>query len=203
MAVGLYIRLKILETPAFAQLQERQKVVQVPVRRTDPRPRQEYPAWPRGALYRGRDIQHLRRLHHRLSHRSSELPRQTALAGVMIASAIMIVMLPIYGNLSDRYGRRRLFAYGGALDRAAVFPSFWLMETKLPILVWLAIAIPFAFVYPAVYGPQAALFAELFDTRVRYTRHFLRLSVLRDLRERPDARSSPRRSCRWGATSPG
>jgi hypothetical protein len=49
------------------------------------------------------------------------------------------------------------------------FPSFWLMETKSPLLVWLAILIPFALVYPAVYGPQAALFAELFDTRVRYT----------------------------------
>jgi MHS family shikimate/dehydroshikimate transporter-like MFS transporter len=98
-----------------------------------------------------------------------QLPRQTALAGVMISSALMIVMLPIYGNLSDRIGRRRMFAYAGLLIGILSFPAFWLMETKIPILVWLAITVPFAFVYPAVYGPQAALFSELFDTRVRYT----------------------------------
>ena len=57
----------------------------------------------------------------------------------------------------------------GVLIGLLSFPSFWLMQTKEPFLVWLAIAIPFAFVYPAVYGPQAALFSELFDTRIRYT----------------------------------
>jgi len=98
-----------------------------------------------------------------------QLPRQTALAGVMISSALMIAMLPIYGNLSDRIGRRRMFAYAGLLIGILSFPAFWLMETKIPILVWLAITVPFAFVYPAVYGPQAALFSELFDTRVRCT----------------------------------
>jgi hypothetical protein len=43
------------------------------------------------------------------------------------------------------------------------------MQSLSPILIWIAIAIPFAIVYPAVYGPQAAMFSELFDTRVRYT----------------------------------
>src|SRR5438876_8949309 len=98
-----------------------------------------------------------------------QLPRQTALAGVMISSALMIIMLPVYGNLSDHIGRRRMFAVAGLLIGILSFPAFWLMETKSPILIWLAITVPFAFVYPAVYGPQAALFSELFDTRVRYT----------------------------------
>ena len=44
-----------------------------------------------------------------------------------------------------------------------------MLGPRMRFLVWIAIAIPFAFVYPAVYGPQAALFSELFDTRVRYT----------------------------------
>ena len=43
------------------------------------------------------------------------------------------------------------------------------MNMQSPLLVWLAITIPFAFIYPAIYGPQAALFSELFDTRVRYS----------------------------------
>src|SRR5260370_7327450 len=81
----------------------------------------------------------------------------------------MIVMLPVYGNFSDHIGRRRMFGVVGPLIGILSFPAFWLMETKSPILIWLAITVPFAFVYPAVYGPQAALFSELFDTRVRYT----------------------------------
>src|ERR1700682_4554172 len=59
---------------------------------------------------------------------------------------------------------------GGALGIGIlVFPSFWLMQTHSPALIWIAVAVPFAIVYPAVYGPEAALFSELFDTRVRYT----------------------------------
>ena len=76
------------------------------------------------------------------------------------------------GSLKARLcvaGRRRLYAIGAIGIGVLTFPAFWLMQTQSPILVWIAIAIPFAFVYPAVYGPQAALFSELFDTRVRYT----------------------------------
>ena len=147
-------------------------------------PRQEHPAWPRRSLYRRRDLQYFRRVHRRLYRRDLGLPRQTALAGVMIASAIMIIMLPIYGNLSDRIGRRRMFGVAGLLIGILSFPAFWLMQSKDPLLIWIAIAVPFAIVYPAVYGPQAALFSELFDTRVRYTGDIIRLPILRHLRER-------------------
>ncbi len=95
--------------------------------------------------------------------------RQVALTAVIIASLLMIVMLPIFGTLSDRYGRRVVFGLGALAIGLLVFPAFWLMEMRSPVLIWIAVAIPFAFVYPAVYGPEAALFAELFDTRVRYS----------------------------------
>lgn len=169
VALGLYIRLKILETPAFVQAKEEEKVVAVPV----------------VELFRTHGKKTLLGLGARYIEgvtfnifgvfivgyltNALNMSRQTALAGVMISSALMIVMLPIYGYLSDRIGRRKVFAIGGLLIGLLTFPSFWLMQTASPILVWIAIAIPFAFVYPAVYGPQAALFSELFDTRVRYT----------------------------------
>ena len=169
VAVGLYIRLKIMETPAFTRIQESDKLVHVPF----------FELWRThgkntllglGARYiEGVTFNIFGVFVVGYLAGTLGLPRQTALAGVMIASAIMIVMLPIYGNLSDRIGRRRMFGVAGILIGILSFPAFWLMQTKEPLLIWIAIAVPFAFVYPAVYGPQAALFSELFDTRVRYT----------------------------------
>jgi MFS family permease len=71
--------------------------------------------------------------------------------------------------LSDRIGRRRLFAAAGLLIGILSFPSFWLMDSKDPILIWIAITVPLGIIFGAVYGPEAALFSELFDTKVRYT----------------------------------
>jgi metabolite-proton symporter len=169
VAVGLYIRFKIMETPAFTRIQESNKLVHVPF----------FELWRThgkntllglGARYiEGVTFNIFGVFVVGYLAGTLGLPRQTALAGVMIASAIMIVMLPIYGNLSDRIGRRRMFGVAGILIGILSFPAFWLMQTKEPLMIWIAIAVPFAFVYPAVYGPQAALFSELFDTRVRYT----------------------------------
>jgi metabolite-proton symporter len=169
VAVGLYIRLKIMETPAFTRIQESNKLVHVPF----------FELWRThgkntllglGARYiEGVTFNIFGVFIVGYIAGTLGLPRQTALAGVMIASAIMIIMLPIYGNLSDKIGRRRMFGVAGLLIGLLSFPAFWLIQSKDPLLIWIAIAVPFAIVYPAVYGPQAALFSELFDTRVRYT----------------------------------
>jgi MFS family permease len=99
-----------------------------------------------------------------------KMPRQSALLGVIIACLVMIVMLPIYGTLSDRYGRRVLFAVASLLIGATTFIAFSMMTPGAPVwVIWAAIALPFGFIYPAVYGPQAALFSELFSTPVRYS----------------------------------
>jgi len=169
VAVGLYIRLKIMETPAFTRIQETKKVAPVPVVELF-RTHGKNTLLGLGARYiEGVTFNIFGVFIVGYLANTLGLPRQTALSGVMIASAIMIVMLPIYGNLSDKIGRRRMFGVAGLLIGILSFPAFWLMQTKEPFLIWMAIAIPFAFVYPAVYGPQAALFSELFDTRVRYT----------------------------------
>jgi MHS family shikimate/dehydroshikimate transporter-like MFS transporter len=169
VAVGLYIRLKIMETPAFNRIKQEKKVAAVPVLDL-------FKTHGKNTLL-GLGARYIEGVTFNIYGvfivgyvaGTLQLPRQTALAGVMISSALMIVMLPFYGNISDKVGRRRLFAIGGLLIGLVTFPAFWLMQTLSPILIWIAITIPFAIIYPAVYGPQAALFSELFDTRVRYT----------------------------------
>ena len=169
VVIGLYIRLKILETPAFTRIQETQKIVHVPVLVLF-----QTHGWKSGLGLGARYIEGVTFNIfgvYIIAYLTGALQvsRQTALAGVMISSAFMIVALPIFGKLSDRIGRRRLFAIAGILIGLLSFPAFRLMETKEPLLIWIAITIPFGINYAAVYGPEAALFSELFDTRVRYT----------------------------------
>jgi MFS transporter, MHS family, shikimate and dehydroshikimate transport protein len=169
VAIGLYIRLRILETPAFRQAQQDNRIAPVPFVELF-RTHTKNTILGLGARYiEGVTFNTYGVFIVGYVANTLKMPRQTALAAVMIASAIMIVMLPICGSLSDRIGRRRLFGFAGLLIGVLTFPAFWLMGTQSPLVVWIAVAIPFAFVYPAVYGPQAALFSELFDTRVRYS----------------------------------
>ena len=169
VAIGLYIRLRLLETPAFAKVQETRSEAAVPfieLLRTHPK----NTALGLGArfiegvcfnIYGVFIIAYITGALH--------LTRQTALFAVILSSALMIVMLPFYGALSDRIGRRSVFGAGAIGIGVLSFPAFWLMETREPVLIWAAVTVVFALVYPAVYGPEAALFSELFDTRVRYS----------------------------------
>jgi MHS family shikimate/dehydroshikimate transporter-like MFS transporter len=169
VAIGLYIRLRILETPAFSKVQQTGTEAAVPFVEMF-RYHSKNTMLGLGArfiegvcfnIYGVFIIAYITGALH--------LTRQTALFAVILSSALMIFMLPFYGALSDKIGRRRVFATGSIAIGVLSFPAFWLMELKDPTLIWLAVVVLFALVYPAVYGPEAALFSELFDTRVRYS----------------------------------
>ena len=94
------------------------------------------------------------------------LPHSTMLAAVLIANVLVIPILFIAGSLSDRYGRRRLFMAGVVLTGIWCFAVFPIIETRS--FAWITTALLIGACFNSLtYGPMAAMFAELFSTRVR------------------------------------
>lgn len=96
------------------------------------------------------------------------LSRDVPLFAVMLSSVLMAPVLLATGALSDRYGRRGIFLLGAALSGLWAFAVFPLIETASTPAVVLAIGIELLLL-SLMYGPQAALFAELFPKSVRYS----------------------------------
>ena len=91
-----------------------------------------------------------------------------ALNAVLLASAVHLVTIPLWGHLSDRIGRRPVYLFGAAGVGAWAFAFFALLDTGSFGLAVLAITVGLLF-HGAMYGPQAAFFSELFGTKARYT----------------------------------
>jgi metabolite-proton symporter len=106
-----------------------------------------------------------------LSYGSShlDLPRSVLLTGMLVAAVLEGLTVPLFGALSDRVGRRPVFMGAAALTALLAFPFFWLLASGQTGLVWLAMVLALAVAHAGMYGPTAALYAELFPADVRYT----------------------------------
>ncbi|MET7991511.1 MFS transporter [Amycolatopsis sp. NPDC005232] len=96
------------------------------------------------------------------------LPKATGLTAVLVASAVHFVTIPLWGLLSDKIGRKPVYLFGVVGMAAWAFGFFWLLDLRTTGAVIGAATIGLV-VHGAMYGPQAAFFAEQFPTRVRYT----------------------------------
>jgi metabolite-proton symporter len=169
IAVGLFIRLRIAETPAFEQVRESHTEAGMPivdVVRTYPKQVLQAMGMriaENGAFYIF-SVFVLTYVSQQLGLESS-----TAQTGILIGAGLGLVSLPLFGWLSDRIGRRPVYLFGAVFSLLFAFPFFWLMNTESTILIWLAIILSLVLGHDAMYGPQAAYFCELFSTRVRYS----------------------------------
>jgi MFS transporter, MHS family, shikimate and dehydroshikimate transport protein len=169
IAIGLFVRLRLYESPAFQRVKETQTEAPMPILDV----LRKYP----------REV--LLAMGMRIAENGTfyiltvwvlvygneplELPKSTMVWGVVMAALIGLITIPFYGALSDRVGRRPLYLGGALFSLVFAFPFFWMVNTKTEILIWLAIVLGVNVGHDLMYGPQAAFFSELFGTRVRYS----------------------------------
>ncbi|MFJ8438708.1 MFS transporter [Kitasatospora griseola] len=98
----------------------------------------------------------------------AHLPKQTALNAVLIGSAIQFALIPLFGALSDRVGRKPVYLVGAVGVGVWAFVFFGMVDTKDFTSLVTAITVGLFF-HSMMYAPQAAFFSELFATRTRYS----------------------------------
>ncbi|HYK83886.1 MAG TPA: MFS transporter [Ktedonobacteraceae bacterium] len=167
--IGLYIRLRILETPLFAAVKEQKREASAPIieafRHSTPEillsagarfvEQAPFYLFSTFVITYGVDKLHA--------------DKTLILNGITIAAVVELFTIPLFGSLSDRFGRRMWYLIGCVLMAAFAFPYFLLMNTASPVPLVLAIVLSLALFHAWVYGPQAALIAERFGTRSRYS----------------------------------
>ncbi|MFC7897617.1 MFS transporter [Streptomyces sp. NPDC057381] len=99
---------------------------------------------------------------------AADVSKQTALNAVLIASAVHFAVIPVWGALSDRIGRRPVYLLGAAGVGLWMFPFFTLIDSGSFGALLLAVTVGLV-LHGAMYAPQAAFFSEMFATRVRYS----------------------------------
>jgi metabolite-proton symporter len=168
LGVGLFIRLQVFESPLFAKMRDAKQQHGVPLFEVLRRyPRNVVLAM--GARFAENGCFYVFTVFV-LTYATTRLgvARTAILNGVLLASAVQFFVIPVFGMLSDRVGRRPVYLAGAVGLAVFAFPFFWLVDTGSTTWIGLAIVIGLL-VHAAMYAPQAAFFSELFGTGVRYT----------------------------------
>jgi MFS family permease len=168
VAVGLYVRLRVFETPLFQRLVETKRIEPTPVIEVIRRNWKEI----------------LQSAFLRLSEQAPfyiftayvftygttvlKQSRNFVLYAVLAASVLSFFSIPLFGYLSDRIGRKRVYMAGVAVMGVWGFIYFGLLDTKVAALMFIAIFLSLI-PHDAQYGPQASLIAESFTGRLRYS----------------------------------
>ncbi|NMO91519.1 MFS transporter [Actinomycetospora sp. TBRC 11914] len=171
VAIGLIVRLRVFETPAFRRMQEGAEISRVPlvdvVRDTFSRRNLGLgllARWGEGAAFNTWGVFVLT-----YAVTTVKMPKTQVLVAVTVAALVCAAVVPVAGRLADRFGRRAVFATGCAAFGIGVYPAFLGLHTGSLVVVTVVLVLLLGVVYGIQSGSESTLFAELFPTRTRYT----------------------------------
>jgi MFS family permease len=168
IGIGLWIRLGILETPVFQQLVDSDLIEQTPILevfRKQPkeillsallRMSEQAPFYIFTAFVFAYGVTTLK------------MPRDLILSAVLVGSCVSFITIPLSGHISDRIGRKKMYMIGALLTGVFGFLYFGMLDSAVPWAVFVAIVLSLI-PHDIQYGPQAALIAEAFTPRLRYS----------------------------------
>jgi MFS family permease len=166
---GIWVRSSLKETPDFVELKSTGKVTRSPLLELI----QRYPAHLIIAcLIRvGSDVVFYTTSLFVLSYTTSQLglARQISIQAILIGSALLLLLIPLFASISDKMGRRTVFFVGAVSCAAWMFFFFFeLIKSRDPL--WISVAVIVAMVlWSIMYAPIGAFIAELFPANVRYS----------------------------------
>ncbi|MBV9134890.1 MAG: MHS family MFS transporter [Chloroflexi bacterium] len=166
--VGLYIRLGIMETPAFRQLVEKRKIERQPVVTVIRRHPKEILLSALVRMAEQAPFYIYTSFIFAYGTTALGMDRNAVLVPVLVAALLSAILIPLSGHLSDRFGRKPVYLIGVVGTGIWGFVYFGMLDTKIGILVFIAIALSLVF-HDIQYGPQAAMIAESFPTPIRYS----------------------------------
>jgi len=168
VAIGLWIRLGILETPVFQRLVENDRIEKAPIVEVIKKQPREIILSALLRMAEQAPFYIFTAFIFSYAVGTLKMPRDFILFAVMAAACVSFVSIPLSGHISDRIGRRKMYLIGAVLVGLFGFAYFAMLDTAIELVVFLAIVLSLI-PHDIQYGPQAALIAEAFTPRLRYS----------------------------------
>jgi MFS family permease len=168
VGVGLWIRLGILETPVFQKLLDSDKVEKAPILEVIKKQPREIILSALARMSEQAPFYIFTAFIFAYAVNTLKMDRNFILAAVMAAAVVSFVTIPLSGHISDRIGRRKMYLIGVVATGLFGFLYFGMVDTAIPSAVFIAIVLSLI-PHDIQYGPQAALIAESFTPRLRYS----------------------------------
>ncbi len=168
VGIGLWIRLGILETPVFQQLLDKNKIERTPIYEVIKKQPREIILSAFVRMAEQAPFYIFTAFIFAYTVGTLHMSRDFILTAVLVASCVSFITIPLSGHISDRIGRRKMYMIGAAVTGIFGFIYFGMVDTAVPLLVFIAIVLSLI-PHDMQYGPQAALIAEAFTPRLRYS----------------------------------